>query len=535
MRTTVIRTRRTSRRGRKMRRKPNATGTANDELASARKQYNKKLKLQVIGFAVAAGVCLAILLFGAELWDLGKQRFGGADSSPPVIDAGDSSPSSGDSPRTDDSPPTISLAPDSRETECVPGDPDSPCPQRDAFKAQFKTFEDEIEPALSKASVEQWNAKSRGKISEYKEKALGAFDTGDYSSALDLLQGARDEAHDTLRDAERRFIVNRDAAAAAFDAADYETAQRSIKSALLYKPDDPQALAYEARIAVLPEVARLLAAADKAAVENDFRSEAQHLAKVVALDPARTEVEARRRSVATRVTETDFGNAIAGGLEAIDKQDLAAALASLQTARSIFPGRREVAILDKNIRRLDHKLSLQARLREAQTAAAGDDWNKAYVAFQKAASLDDADITAANGLKLAARIVQADKEAAGFLGRPGRLSSGNIADAARQLLERLDDLYPFSPGLEKKARELAALVEQAAIPVSVVVLSDNQTEVLVRGVGRVGKTVEKTILLKPGEYTFEGRRSGYKSVLIKAVVASGGAAVKVRVVCDEPI
>ena len=55
-----------------------------------------------------------------------------------------------------------------------------------------------------------------------------------------------------------------------------------------------------------------------------------------------------------------------------------------------------------------------------------------------------------------------------------------------------------------------------------------------RGVGRIGRTLEKTISLKPGLYSFEGKRTGYRSKLIEvAVKAGGGAPLEVRVVCDE--
>ena len=67
------------------------------------------------------------------------------------------------------------------------------------------------------------------------------------------------------------------------------------------------------------------------------------------------------------------------------------------------------------------------------------------------------------------------------------------------------------------------------------VRSDGKTEISVRRVGIVGKTLEKVINLRPGDYTFEGKRAGYKSKLVKLTVPFNGTGLDIKIICDEQI
>ena len=71
--------------------------------------------------------------------------------------------------------------------------------------------------------------------------------------------------------------------------------------------------------------------------------------------------------------------------------------------------------------------------------------------------------------------------------------------------------------------------------VSVKIISDGVTNISVRGVGKVGLTNEKTIDLRPGRYTFEGKRIGYRSKLIQVEVPPNSGILVVEIFSDERI
>ena len=67
------------------------------------------------------------------------------------------------------------------------------------------------------------------------------------------------------------------------------------------------------------------------------------------------------------------------------------------------------------------------------------------------------------------------------------------------------------------------------------VTSDNMTDIQVRGIGKLGLIHNKTIELKPGYYTFEGTRNGFKSKLLQVLIPYNKNNYSVRIICDESI
>ena len=52
---------------------------------------------------------------------------------------------------------------------------------------------------------------------------------------------------------------------------------------------------------------------------------------------------------------------------------------------------------------------------------------------------------------------------------------------------------------------------------------------------RVLTSQQKIIDLRPGKYTFEGARPGYRSKLVEVTIPPGTLLTVVEVICDEPI
>ena len=73
------------------------------------------------------------------------------------------------------------------------------------------------------------------------------------------------------------------------------------------------------------------------------------------------------------------------------------------------------------------------------------------------------------------------------------------------------------------------------IEVDLIVVSDNATYIIVRSHGQVGKTLRRTIRLRPGMRVFEGTRAGYKSKLVTVDIKPEAPPVEVTVICDEKI
>ena len=427
--------------------------------------------------------------------------------------------------------------PGSERFDCTTNDPTGQACKRARalFKEELKAFEADLEPRLKAGSVHQWAADVHNKIFELKAAALQAFGAGDYSSALSRVRAATIETLRILKVRDANFAAHLKAAVSAFDTNRYERARAEIDRALLMRPDHPTAQEYQARIELMPKVLSYLEAAAKARAENELRSEKAYLEKVIRLDPARRNEKSRLTFLNKKIAEEDFASHLSTGLQAVERRDLGAARTSLTHARAKFPDRPELTVLKKNIEALSRDLSLESALNEANQSVSNDDWDRAYQAFSKANSIDPANATAVEGERIAAEMLAGRRGLDRFLKRPDRLASKTVAAAARQVLEEVRHLTGLSPTLKDSTEKLSKLIEHASRPVEVLVKSDGKTDITVRRIGIVGKTLEKVIKLRPGDYTFEGTRTGYKSKLINISVPVDGEGIEIRIICDEKI
>ena len=95
--------------------------------------------------------------------------------------------------------------------------------------------------------------------------------------------------------------------------------------------------------------------------------------------------------------------------------------------------------------------------------------------------------------------------------KPERLETGRIRQAARERLKQWYDLRGRSAYLDDLIKQTEETIKYFDTPVQVLVVSDGQTDIVVRYNGKVGRAKEKTISLTPGSYLFEGIRPGFKS------------------------
>jgi len=179
------------------------------------------------------------------------------------------------------------------------------------------------------------------------------------------------------------------------------------------------------------------------------------------------------------------------------------------------------------VKKLQHDQDLQNIMTEGRRLQQADNWKAAAQAFRQA-------LTAA---KRTAAVVAALRQTRDLLARPERITSPAILRYSKGLLNRLRQLAAFSPTLEKRISALNILIKATAVPVKVTVISDDKTNISIHNFGRLNKGLHQVIRLKPGIYTFEGRRNGYRSkmVTLRIPLINPGKTVSVRIIPDEPV
>ena len=522
-----------------------ATSALRGRIARARVRQASHRRNLLRGLA-GAGFLVAVI--GAGVW-LASQLAGQSPPGPSLVDsvpAGTPDVESlPDQPGSGTAQPDDSAPAEPRDVESPPAPPvsgptrpeDSPGgvthaqAQVDALLHRIETALGSI-PAAAASRPEVDAAVERIRLA--REKALEARRGGDSESALRLLAGAAQEAEELARSEEARFRLVLRAARDAYAAGNAADARMHISQALRQRPDDSEAKHWEARIAHLPELLAERRKAEDARVAGRLREERAALRRVVELDPDDAGARERVAAIDRELRERAFARAVAQGRRAVENRALEPAKQALAEAQGLDPEHADTRQLGTQVAALERTLNRDGHLAAAERAAGRDDWEAALAAFEAARAIEPTHDAAVSGAGLATRVVEAQRAVDELLSRPERLGASRVADAARDALRRAAALTALSPRLANGVEGLERAIETARTPVPVRIVSDEETDVGIRGVGIVGRVRERTIELLPGEYVFEGKRRGYRSKLVDVVVrANLDAPVEVRVVCDE--
>ncbi len=406
---------------------------------------------------------------------------------------------------------------------------------REEFKAAFKIFERDLIPQIANKEFEAWNSDAQRKILAMKGEASASFASGAYSQALGLLEQATEQANAEISARDQAYERAMQEAAVAKNADDYDTAMVQIAEALRLQPASPDALFLKSEIDNLPAALALLEAARVARVENNTKSELEYLKQLNALDPSRVGIKERIETLARTIKEQSFAQYIANGVADVDRRDLDSARNNLAASERLYPNRSELGILAEKVATLGKDIETEYMLSKAQKAGQADSWQDALAFFGKARSIQPENKSAIDGYMLAQAITAAHAALSGYLETPDRLSSPNVAKLAKKAVSQARTVSNLSPSVMSMVENLELTLTLYQTKVAVRVFSDGQTAIAVRGIGRIGKVMRKTIELKPGSYSFEGKREGYKSVLIQVKVPPGTQEVEVSVICNEQV
>ena len=404
------------------------------------------------------------------------------------------------------------------------------------FRDALQRLASMLVPSTPESSGIPGSKAIRERVTPYIGKAQASHEDGDIDSALRLLSEAESEASAMAREADARYRLALQAAKDAYTARTVGAAQAYIEQALEQWPSSVEAQDWQVRIAKLPEILLEYRKVDEARASSDLRGEATALRRIIALDSNDTDAKQRVRAVEREIFQQDFATIIGQGWQALEENDLGRAKQAVAAAERKKPQHEETLRLKAGLAELERIQNRDRQLAAAERAAVQDDWESALQAFEQAAALDPDDGSAAEGRGIAARIVAAQRVIDDFLAQPDRLSEPAIARTARKAIDDAAILAALSSRLDTGSRELERMVEAMQTPVQVLILSDDDTDIGIRGVGRIGRVEKRVVELRPGTYLFEGKRKGYRSKLIEVTVDGGGASpVEVRIVCDERI
>lgn len=404
---------------------------------------------------------------------------------------------------------------------------------RQAYLEAYAYFENTLKPQLSTIDIVNWDNALSDTLKRQKKEALSAFSAGQYPNAKAAMDDLIATAEKAITDSKSAFEEAMQQAQSAYQNDDYDRARLAIDNAQMLDNSSQQAQALASQIERIPQITDLKEAIRVAKVENNASKELSLINQLLDIAPDRTAMQERADTLRSQLAETQFSRLINQAYRAIENRQATEAKKALSAAEKMYPSRSAVTDIKKQLAALESQLRFETHRENALAAEKSDDWGTAKQQLELALKEKPADKMISDKFADAERIVSLSQTLKRLLATPYRLANPQNKTAADIALIQSQSYTQKSPTLAKMRAQLESTLRAVNTPVEVTVLSDGNTFVSVRGVGNVGTTTSKVIELKPGPYTFEGKRQGYKSKLVEVMIPLDSNFYQLRVVADE--
>lgn len=233
--------------------------------------------------------------------------------------------------------------------------------------------------------------------------------------------------------------------------------------------------------------------------------------------------------------QMSFDQRMTEGLEALADGDFPAARAAFTTAQALQPESREPA---DGLLQVDQGVRLQkiaALENEARQLENTEQWDVAVQKYKAILEVDSDLIFAHEGLARAKERLALHNRLEKYIADPDSLSEPSIMQAATKMLVQITRMPDVGPRLDDQKNQLSRLLRRAATPLTVRLISDNATDVVIYKVGKLGSFESHEISLRPGTYVAVGSRPGYRDVRLEFIVGPETELQPIVVRCEDQI
>ena len=352
--------------------------------------------------------------------------------------------------------------------------------------------------------------------------------TQEYNAASDMLDAIEQSRPERLAEA-----LSKGQQALDQFAGDEAMAQYNI--ALAIDPSEQRAVSGLERARNIEQVADLIARARAAEAELDWEAARGLYQEAIALDAAVPEARSGLDNVISAIEAERFRDLMSRALSAVENAQFDSARQWLTEAAALRPQSSEVTDARRQLELAFQEQQIGTHRNKAETLAAQERWHEAVREFDAVLGIDPQAQFAVVGVEHARRLARLNDQIDTYLKHPERLHSPQPKTNARSLLDVADLETDTGPLLQQKFDTLRNLLARAETPVSIQLVSDGLTEVIINRVARLGAFEETTIELLPGNYVARGQRVGYRDVRIEFTVGIPNQTPVVTIRCEEKI
>jgi hypothetical protein len=309
----------------------------------------------------------------------------------------------------------------------------------------------------------------------------------------------------------------------------------ALELAVNLRPDLPEPQLALARARNLEPLLALLEQATAMAASGELEQAKTVLQQARRLDPQHTGAEVQLRNVQRDISRRNFNQAMTAGYLALDDVRYDEAERQFLKAQAILPASAETGGALQQTRTARTQAQIDAFRQRATAAEQREAWESAVTAYREILTIDESVVFARAGLIRSQTRFKLDKSLRLAVTKPERLSEELIYRNTSKLYQQALALEHKGPMLRKQLRQLDELLQLALKPVSVLLRSDEATDVTVYKVAHLGTFKRQQLTLKPGTYTAVGVRAGYRDVRQQFTISHDGDGSIIEISCTEPI
>lgn len=403
----------------------------------------------------------------------------------------------------------------------------------DAEQALQSFLRLQAHPDLNNA--ETWSVNNWQTAMDTADQGDDEFGRGNFSAALNAYQQAGANLQSILDTREETLEQSLVDGWQHLQNNAVENASTDFQRVIAMQADHQQAQSGLDRAAVRYQVLEVVEEGQQAETSARLQDALQAYLSALMLDLLFEPAQQGLQRVENELTNLAFQDAMGRALSALDESRFASAEKALNEAAGIKPNDPSIKDIRQRLlvaRRQDRLMTLRA---QSKQRVSNEDWTGASQTYREALSIDPKASFAVIGLSRAQEKQRVHQQLDHYLADTTRLFSDEPLNNARRLLEANQQTPADEPQLAEKLVVLQQAVELAVIPVKLLLLSDNLTEVTIYKVGRLGSFEQKQMSLRPGKYTVTGSRQGYRDVLKVIELKPGTAGLSLDIRSEDSI
>ncbi len=406
---------------------------------------------------------------------------------------------------------------------------------REQVQQAILTFEQQHQALLTNEQVIAFAPERQVQAKGAFEVALTAFAQGQFSQAQVYLQQADELATELSVQWQQAIDSWYQQALKALEEKRPQEARLYVDKMYALNEEDARIDTLQQQIQAFTQQQSLRRDYQGAVAERDIDKQAAVLAQLVALQPENQELQDKLNAAEESIRKRQVAQAVKEAQQALVQQDFILAEQAITQLQRLKADGDTLNLLRAQLSKQQRQLSTERTRALLVAASEQQEWQQVESLAQQYLARAPGDSTITHLLTRAKQVLAAQRALSIYTARPERLSDSNIRAQAEAAVTKAQPYAPYSQQLANSIEELNQHLSHFSTPIAVTLLSDEQTQVRIYGVEQLGEFAQKQVMLLPGSYTLEGRRTGYVSVKYELEVSATDTPITLTIACTQRI